>query len=100
MDAATAEKMLEGVFEENGVLIDDKSGLLRDYILNSFVYIGILIGIEEAFDIEFPDEMLLIDHLGTFENMLTNVLQLVAQREASNGESHSSADSYSQNGKE
>lgn len=83
MDAATAEKMLEDIFEENGVLIDDKSGLMADYILSSFVYIGIAIGIEEAFDIEFPDEMLLIDHLGTFENMLTNVLQLVDQREAS-----------------
>lgn len=100
MDAATVEKMLEEVFEENGVLIDDKNGLLTDYILNSFVYVSIVIGIEEAFDIEFPDEMLLIEHLGTFEIMLANVLELVHQREASNGESHSSTEPHFQEGKE
>ncbi len=79
MDAATVEKMLEEVFEENGVLIDDKNGLLTDYIPDSLTYVNIVIGIEEAFDIEFPDEMLRIDSIGTFHNLVENVSEIIHQ---------------------
>lgn len=79
MDAATVEKMLEEVFEENGVLIDDKNGLLTDYIPDSLTYVNIVIGIEEAFAIELPDEMLRMDSLGTFHNLVENISIIICQ---------------------
>lgn len=89
MDAATAEKMLEDIFEENGVLIDDKDDLLIDYIPDSLTYVNIIIGIEEAFDIEFPDEMLRMDTLGTFHNLTENVSEILRQTTSAHAKSAS-----------
>lgn len=81
---ANTEKILEGIFEENGVFIDDKSILIADYLPDSLTFVNIIIGIEEAFNIELPDEMLLIENLGTFESLLANISHLLDQTEASN----------------
>lgn len=63
------ENDLLKVFEENGIFIDDKNVLLQEYIPDSLTFVSIVISIEEEFDIELPDDLLLIDHLGTFNSL-------------------------------
>lgn len=63
------ENDLLKVFEENGIFIDDKNVLLHEYIPDSLTFVSIVISIEEEFDIELPDDLLLIDHLGTFNSL-------------------------------
>jgi len=81
---AITEKILEEVFCDNGVFIDDKSILLADYLPDSLSFVNIIIGIEEAFNIELPDEMLMIENFGTFESLVANISHLLDQTEASN----------------
>lgn len=64
------ENDLVNILEENGIFVDDKDILLADYLPDSLTFVNIIIGIEEAFDIELPDEMLLIENFGTFYNLL------------------------------
>lgn len=64
------ENDLVNILEENGIFVDDKEILLADYLPDSLTFVNIIIGIKEAFDIELPDEMLLIENLGTFYNLL------------------------------
>lgn len=67
--AMKTENDLLKVFEENGIFIDDKNVLLQEYIPDSLTFVSIVISIEEEFDIELPDDLLLIDHLGTFNSL-------------------------------
>lgn len=65
------------VFEENGVLVDDENALLQDYLPDSLTFVSLVIGIEEAFDIELPDEFLLIENLGTFVSLWERIRELL-----------------------
>ncbi len=78
------ENTLTNIFEENGIFIDDKTILLSDYFPDSLTFVNIIIGIEEAFDIELPDEMLLIENLGTFDDLLERVSHEMERKAASN----------------
>ena len=79
------ERDLMNVFEENGVFVDDKNVLLQEYIPDSLTFVSMVIGIEEEFDIELPEEMLLIDNLGTFNSLWERVYSLY-ETTASNDE--------------
>jgi len=78
------ENTLANVFEENGIFIDDKTIMLADYFPDSLTFVNIIIGIEEAFDIELPDEMLLIENLGTFNNLVERIMIEMVLKRASN----------------
>lgn len=71
------ERDLMRVFEENGVLVDDENALLQDYLPDSLTFVSLVIGIEEAFDIELPDEFLLIENLGTFVSLWERIRELL-----------------------
>ncbi len=72
------EKELMRIFSENGLFIDDKDILLQDYFPDSLVFVSLIIGIEETFEIELPDEMLLIENMGTFNTLLDRIISLMA----------------------
>ena len=67
------ENDLENILEENGIFVDNKDILLADYFPDSLTFVNVIIEIEEVFDIELPDEMLLIENLGTFYNLLERI---------------------------
>ena len=77
------ENKLMAVFNENGLCIDDKNMLLQDYFPDSLVFVSIIVGIEEEFELELPDEMLLIENMGTFNTLLERVCSLIDYKEAS-----------------
>lgn len=84
MDRDIVEKELLKVFGDTGLFIDDQDILLQDYFLDSLMFISIIVGIEEAFNIELPDDMLLIQNLGTFNTLLDRIVSIVLTTSTSN----------------
>lgn len=68
---------LNEVYNENGILVDNPDDMIVEYIPDSVIFISIIIGIEEAFDIELPDELLIIENLGTTTNLAQRLLELL-----------------------
>lgn len=84
MICENVEIELMRIFNENGLFIDDKDMLLQDYFPDSLVFVNIIVGIEETFEIELPDEMLLIENLGTFNTLLERIISLEPNIDSSN----------------
>lgn len=57
------KQIVRHVFEENGIDIDDQDAVEN---MDSLEYIATLVSLEEKFEIEFPDSMLIKN---MFENM-------------------------------
>ncbi|MNO42838.1 acyl carrier protein [compost metagenome] len=64
--------------EESGIeVLED--GILDN--IDSYAFISAIVSIEEAFDIEFPDEYLLIDKLSNIEDICLIVKQMLDNNE-------------------
>ncbi|WP_068619660.1 acyl carrier protein [Paenibacillus tuaregi] len=71
------DKVLD-CLEENGIeVLDD--GKLNN--VDSFAFISAIVSLEEVFDIEFPDEYLLIEKLSNIDNICFIVKQMLGIHE-------------------
>ena len=61
--------MLAEITEENGILVDDYELSLIEYIPDSMAFITFIVAMEEKFDIEIPDDFLLIERLGSIKEL-------------------------------
>lgn len=65
-----------------GVYIEDdvknKDFDLRDYIIDSLQYIALIVNLETELGICYPDEMLVMDVLGTFEGFCSTIEVLMS----------------------
>ena len=84
MNCECVEKELMDVFNENGLFIDNKDLPLQEYFPDSLTFVNIIVGVEDAFEIELPDEMLVIENLGTFNTLLERINLVVTIKDASN----------------
>jgi len=68
------------IIDSLGIYVDDIdiSGDfdLREYIIDSLQFISMIVEIENEFDIEFPDDLLLYDNLKSFY-AFTELLQTI-----------------------
>lgn len=64
--------------EENGIEVDDDGGLLN---VDSMNFISSIVCLEQEFEIEFPDEYLLIDSLSNIENISVIVEQIISNNQ-------------------
>ena len=83
------ERILEVIgeflpLEENIVLEDDT--LLEDYGLDSLLFIEIVVSLENVFDVEVPDEYLVIAELDTIGKMMALLNVLKAENNEKNVE--------------
>lgn len=62
------------ILEENGIEVDDKGGLLN---IDSIGFISTIVGIEQEFEIEFPDEFLEIGKFDTVEDFVRVVTYVI-----------------------
>lgn len=71
------ENMLIDIMEENGILVDDRELSIVEYIPDSITFIEFVVAIEEKFDIELPDEFLLIEKIGSISELaeVINILR-------------------------
>ncbi len=60
--------------KNKGLSIDDETIELKEYIPDSITFITLIIEIETVLDIEFPDELLLYDRLGTVNSLAEALL--------------------------
>ncbi|MBR2505927.1 MAG: acyl carrier protein [Bacilli bacterium] len=65
------ESELVEIAEENGILIDDFEMSIMEYIPDSITFITFIVAIEEKFDIEMPDDFLLIEKFGSIKELAT-----------------------------
>lgn len=67
------EGVMNNLLEEVGILVDENSEAEAD----SLTYMALITSIEEEFDIELPDEFLVLDSLKNmelFKNMIFELL--------------------------
>lgn len=67
---------VEKILAENGIEIDDEGTLLN---VDSLGFISTIVGIEQEFDIEFPDEFLEIGKFDKVEDLVRVVTYVTAK---------------------
>ena len=75
MTSNTIEKKLLEVMEQNGIYISDKWNEELDF--DSITFISTIVGIEDIFGIEVPDEMLLLENFKTFNQYVINIKKIL-----------------------
>lgn len=64
---------------ENGDVTSDDVDL-RNYISDSIMFISFIIELEKKFDIEFPDELLLVDSLSSLSGFSYLLVEIINER--------------------
>ena len=72
MDNSIEERLIT-VMEQNGIFISDDWDSELDF--DSITFISTIVGIETEFDVDIPEEILLIDNFKTFNMYINNVKQ-------------------------
>jgi hypothetical protein len=67
-----------------GVFIfeDDKNFKIDDYIVDSVMFVSLIMEFEHMFDIDIPDEYLMADQLQTLEDICTMIETLLSAKES------------------
>ncbi|MED4955056.1 hypothetical protein NYE69_14885 [Paenibacillus sp. FSL R5-0527] len=71
-------QMILDCLEENGIEVLDDGKLDN---VDSFAFISAIVSLEEVFNIEFPDEYLLIEKLSNIDNICIIVKQMLGIHE-------------------
>lgn len=77
------ESKLAEIAEANGILVDDFELNLIEYIPDSITFIAFIVAIEEEFDIELPDDFLLIERFGSLKELAMVINDLRPQNNES-----------------
>lgn len=77
MEQIEIVEKLMAIFVENGLLVDDPEALIIDYVPDSITFIQLIISIEEVFDLELPDDLLLMDNMGTTIGLAMRIKELM-----------------------
>ena len=65
------------ILEENGIEVDDKANLLN---IDSMGFISAIVGIEQEFEIEFPDEFLEFGKFDTIKDFVRVVTYIIDKK--------------------
>lgn len=78
-DLTVVKKKLHEVMDEVGIWMEDDETELKmsEIISDSFQYISFIVAVEQAFGVELPEEMLIIDELKSFNNFAECISQLL-----------------------
>lgn len=71
-------KIVNSVIEDTEISIDQVDSDLSKLGMDSIAFIRMVIAIEEEFDIEVPDEYLLVPEINTMEKIINIVTELLA----------------------
>lgn len=61
------KKIVIRILEENGIGINDEGGFLN---MDSISFISAIVSIEQEFEIEFPDEFLMLSRLDSVKKLV------------------------------
>lgn len=81
MEELAIKNILIEVFENNGIYIDpteEDDINISNYILDSIQFISTIVAIEEKFDIEIPDDLLIIETFNSFNHLIDIISEISA----------------------
>ena len=64
-----------GVFIEDGIAEEDID--LKDYFEDSLQFITFIVGLEQAFDIELPDDMVVLEAVSSLNNLCKKITDIL-----------------------
>ncbi len=59
------------------IVIDKNTNLVQDLVLDSIVFIQIILDIETEFEVEFPDELLTMDSLSSLNTIVSIIKNII-----------------------
>lgn len=78
MDISEMRKTLLSIFEELGIIIEDEEDFdIQDYIIDSLVYMSLIVNMEQRLGFEIPDEFLLLSKMNSFNAYCDSLLALI-----------------------
>ncbi len=78
MDIFEVRKTLISIFEELGIIIEEEEDFdIQEYIVDSLVYMSLIVNMEQRFGIEIPDDFLLISKMNSFNAYCESLLALI-----------------------
>lgn len=78
MEIGEVRKTLLSIFEELGIIIEEEEDFdIQDYIIDSLVYMSLIVSIEQRFAIEIPDEFLLLSRMNSFNAYCDSLYVLI-----------------------
>lgn len=60
------------------IVIDKNTNLVQDLVLDSIVFIQIILDIETEFEVEFPDELLTMDSLSSLSTIVSIIESIIS----------------------
>jgi acyl carrier protein len=64
-------------FANKGIFVDDDDIPLEELIIDSIVFVTLVIELESVLDIEFPDELLTVNSLGSINTLSETLLEFI-----------------------
>lgn len=78
MDKETVKQGILQAFTNKGLMIDDDEVDIREYIPDSITFVTLIIEIETILDIEFPNELLTYERIGTIDSLSEALVEWIA----------------------
>ena len=75
----TVYKIINQHIKENKITPEDASEDLQTFGMDSIMFIRIMVALEEALDIEIPDDYLLMDKMNSVDKILNALSSLKAE---------------------
>lgn len=77
MEKNDVKLKIHSAFINKGIYIDNDDMPLEEYIIDSITFVTLIIEIESVLDIEFPDELLSVNSLGTINTLSETLLDII-----------------------
>lgn len=78
MDIVEVRNTLLSIFEELGIIIEEEEDFdIQEYIVDSLVYMSLIVNMEQKFGIDIPDEFLLLSKMNSFNAYCESLLALI-----------------------
>lgn len=78
VDKETVKQGILQAFTNKGLMIDDDEIDIREYIPDSITFVTLIIEIETILDIEFPNELLTYERIGTIDSLSEALVEWIS----------------------
>lgn len=77
MDLNDLKLKLHIALANKGIFVDDDDMPIEEFIIDSITFVTLIIEIESVLDIEFPDELLTVNSLGSINTLSETLLEVI-----------------------
>lgn len=78
MGIGEVRQTLLSILEELGIIIEEEEDFdIQEYIIDSLVYMSLIVSMEQRFGIEMPDDFLLLSRMNSFNAYCDSLYVLI-----------------------